>query len=197
MKPILNKPELVLKLQQQLEAIQELCAEYDAGNELVINSIAERILLIFHNSDHENSLLTQLKLNHILMYCGSEAYNSKSLTNFIGLLRLEHNPGKGWGYLAKLDQGTLITVSQENWWQNKKVIVDSGGISFTRAKIIKSIMDVDPIHLNTSGWVLKDAAGKKTTINPIPEAVRQIAFELLETFRKVDLNKESKLHYKP
>jgi hypothetical protein len=197
MKPILNKPELILKLQQELEAIQELCAEYDAGNGIVINSIAERILLIFHNSDQENSLLTQLKLIHISMYCGSEAYNSKSLTNFIGLLKLEHNPGKGWGYLAKLDRGTLIIVSQENWWQNKKVIVDSDGISFTRAKIIKSIIDVDPIHLNTSGWVLKDAAGKKSTINPIPETVRQISFELLETFRTIDINKESKLHYKP
>jgi hypothetical protein len=50
--------------------------------------------------------------------------------------------------------------------------------------------------LNTSGWTVKNAEGNKSTIDPIPETVRQIAFELLESFRGVDLNKESKLHYK-
>lgn len=195
MKAILNKPELVLQLKQRLEEIQELCAQYDLGNENVISLIAERILMIFHNSDQSKSLLSQLKLNHVPMCCGAEAYNSKSLTNFIGLLKLEHKAGKGWGYLAKLDSTNLSAVSQENWWHNKKIIIDSDGVPFTRAKIIKSVAD-HLIHINTSGWVLKDAAGYKSIINPIPETVKQIAFELLETFRKIDVNKESKLLFK-
>lgn len=196
MKTILNKPELVLLLQQQLKEIEILCGEYDKGNDAVISSIAERIVVIFHNSHLAKALLSQLKLSHLDMYCSSEIYNSKSLTNFIGLLKLAHNAGKGWGYAARLDRSDLKAVTQENWWSNKKIIIDSDGIAFTRAKIIKSIANTDPLVLNTSGWIVKDAKGNKSAINPIPETVRQIAFELLESFRGVDLNKESKFHYK-
>lgn len=183
-------------LRQQLENIKNHCDEYDSGNETIIHQIAEKIVLIFHNSDHSKALLNQLKLSHVPMYCSSEKYNSKNLTNFIGLLKLEHQKGKGWNYSSKLDSSVLITVSQENWWNNKKVIIDSDGIAFTRSIIIKSLVGVDPLVLNTSGWTVKDAQGNKSTINPIPETVRQIAFELLESFWNVDLNKESRLHYK-
>ena len=41
------------------------------------------------------------------MYCSSEIYNSKSLTNFIGLLKLAHQAGEGWRYSSKLDPGDL------------------------------------------------------------------------------------------
>jgi len=196
MKTILNKPELVSLLQQQLIEIEKLCGEYDKGTDVVIPSIAEKIVVIFHNTDHSKALLSQLKLSHLDMYCSSEIYDSKSLTNFIGLLKLEHRAGKGWGYTARLECSALKAVIQENWWNNKKVIVDSEGIAFTRAKIIKSLANTEPLVLNTSGWTVKDAKGNKSAINPIPETVRQIAFELLESFRGVDLNKESKLHYK-
>ncbi|MFW0715859.1 hypothetical protein [Pedobacter sp. N23S346] len=196
MHPLLTKPELVSILLQQLENIKNHCDEYDSGNETIIHQIAEKIVLIFHNSDHSKALLNQLKLSHVPMYCSSEKYNSKNLTNFIGLLKLEHQKGKGWNYSSKLDSSVLITVSQENWWNNKKVIIDSDGIAFTRGKIIKSLAGLDPLVLNTSGWTVKNAQGNKSTINPIPETVRQIAFELLESFRNVDLNKESKLHCK-
>jgi hypothetical protein len=196
MKAILNKPELVLMLQQQLKDIEILCSEYDLGNEAVIPLIAEKIIVIFHHTDHSKALLGQLKLSHLEMYCSSEVYNPKSLTNFIGLLKLVHKTGKGWGYSAKLDRTALKMVSQENWWNNKKVIIDSDGIAFTRGKIIKLLANAEPLVLNTSGWTVKDAEGNKSGINPISETVRQIAFELLESFWEVDLSRESKLHYK-
>ncbi|MBB6236162.1 hypothetical protein HDC90_000768 [Pedobacter sp. AK013] len=196
MKTTLPKPELVSLLQQQLIEIEILCREYDKGTDAAIPSIAEKIVVIFHNSDHAKALVSQLKLSHLDMYCSSEIYNSKSLTNFIGLLKLAHHTGTGWGYAARLDRSALNAVTQENWWNNKKIIVDSDGIAFTRAKIIKSLANTEPLVLNTSGWTIKDAEGNKSAINPIPEIVRQIAFELLESFRDVDLNKESKLHYK-
>jgi len=196
MKTILSKPELISLLQQQLKDIEILCVEYDRGDETVIQSIAEKIMPVFHNTDHSKALMNLLKINHLNLYCSSEIYNPKSLTNFIGLLILEHKVGKSWNYSAKLGVSELKKVSQENWWNNKKVVIDSDGIAFTRGKIIKSLAGADPILLNTSGWTVKDAEGNKSTINPIPETVRQIAFELLESFRDVDLSKESKLHFK-
>ena len=196
MKTILNKPELVSLLQQQLKNIDILCNDYDSGNEKVIHLIAEKIALIFHNSNQSKSLLNQLKLTHLDFLCSSERYDSKSLTNFIGLLKLEHHTEKGWTYLARLHKFELVKVSYENWWNNKKVMIDSDGNAFTRAKIIKSAAHNDPLLLDTSGWKITDANGNKTTINPIPETIRQIAFEVLVRFRTVNLNQESKLYYK-
>jgi hypothetical protein len=194
MKTTLTKPGFVLLLQQQLEAIKILCVEYDNGADDIIFSITQKVALIFHNSDHSKSLVSQLKLSHLEMYCSSGVYNPKSLTNFIGLLKLKHHAEKGWCYSSKLNQAELKRVSQENWWNHKKVIIDSDGIAFTRAKIIKSLANSNPLLLNTSGWTVKDAEGNKSTIAPIAETVRQIAFELLESFRNVDVNKESKLY---
>ena len=190
----MNKPELVSLLQQQLIEIETLCEEYDKGTDVVIPAIAEKIVVIFHNSHQAKALVSQLKLSHLDMYCSSEIYNSKSLTNFIGLLKLTHRAERGWSYSAKLDRSALTRVSQENWWNNKKVIVDSDGLPFTRAKIIKSLANSSLLLLNTSGWTVKDAEGNKSTISPIAETVRQIAFELLESFRGVDINKQSKLY---
>ena len=194
MKTILNKSELVSQLERELKEIAILCGEYDNGNESVIYPIANRIVVIFHNSDQAKALVSMLKLGHLDLYCSSEVYDSKSLTNSIGLLKLTHRADKGWGYVARLDPFSLKSVRQENWWSNKKVIIDSDGLPFTRAKIIKSLANSSPLLLNTSGWTVKDANGNKSTISPIAETVRQIAFELLESFRDVDVNKESKLY---
>lgn len=196
MKTILNKPELVSLLQQQLKDIEILCGKYDEGNESVVSLIAEKIMVIFHNNNHSKALLDQLKLDHLEMYCSSEVYHPKSLTNFIGLLNLEHRAGKGWHHFSKLDDSELKKVSQENWWKNKKVIIDSEGIAFTRVKIVKSLACAEPLMLNTSGWKVKNPKDQQLTINPIPETMRQIAFELMESFRTVDVNKESKLYHK-
>jgi len=196
MEAVLNKPELIVQLQQLLFDIDNLCIQYDGGDKTVISSLAERMVTIFHNSDKSKSVLNQLKLVKVPMACSSDAYDSKRPVNFIGLLNLEHLAGKGWLYTAKLDKSILVKVAQENWWQHKKVIVDSDNVGFTRAKIVKAVAVSAPVNLNTTGWKLKDAAGVKPIINPIPETIRQIAFELLQSFKNIDLNKESKLHYK-
>jgi len=196
MRTVLNKSELISLLQHHLKDIDSLCDEYDNGNKAIIHDISVKIALIFNNSNQSKSLLSQLKLTHLDFLCSSEIYNSKTLTNFIGLLKLEHHANKGWTYLARLDRLALVKVSYENWWNNKKLIIDSDGNAFTRAKIIKSVANIDSMLINTSGWKITDTNGNKTTINPIPETIRQIAFELLESFMDIDLNKESKLHYK-
>jgi hypothetical protein len=191
-----GKSELVAVLQTHLADVESLCQEYDLGNKQVVSQIADLMLILFHNAEQSKSLLTQLKLNHIQLNCSSETYQAKSINNFIGLLKLEHTKGAGWDYLPKLEQASMIKVSLVNWWNNKKIIVDSSSIAFTRAKIIKALAGNDQIVIDTSGWKLTDAHGNKNTINPIPATVRQIAYELIETFKNMDINKESKLHHK-
>lgn len=196
MKVKLQKRELIILLKEELSELDKLCSVFDSGNEEVIADIAKVINHIFQNTETSKSLLNQLKLSHISIYCSAELYNPKSLINYLGLLSLERKAEQGWNYYQKLNPQDLKFVSLENWWQNKKVIVDSLGIPYTRAKIIKSISAVDGEldKLDTSGWKIKDGKGIK--INPIAGTVRQVAFEVVESFRNIDFNKESKLHYK-
>lgn len=196
MKVKLQKPELIILLKEELSELDKLCSVFDSGNEEVITDMAKVIDHIFQNKETSKSLLNQLKLSHILIYCSAEFYNPKSLINYVGLLSLERKAKQGWNYYPKLNPQELKFVSSENWWQNKKVIIDSLGIPYTRAKIIKSISfaDGELDKMDTSGWKIKDGKGIK--INPVFATIRQIAFEVIESFRNIDLNKESKLHYK-
>ncbi|GAA3959967.1 hypothetical protein GCM10022246_11690 [Pedobacter ginsengiterrae] len=196
MKVKLQKPELIILLKEKLSELEKLCSVFDSGNADVITNMAEVISRIFQNTETSKSLLNQLKLSHVSIYCGAEFYNPKSLINYLGLLNLKRKAEFGWNYYPKLNLEDLKLVSSENWWQNKKVIIDSLGVSYSRAKIIKSISadDGELDQLDTSGWTIKDGKGIK--INPIAATVRQIAFELLTSFKTIDLEKESKLHYK-
>lgn len=196
MKVPINQSELFLQFSNSLSEIKDLCNEYDAGHEAITKFIAEKIVLIFHGSAQSKSLIAQLKLGNVPICCSSDHYDAKSPVNFIGLLKLKHVPGRSWGYFAKLDPFALTKVSQENWWKNKKVMVDSSQIAFSRAKITKSAAGLEQINLDTSGWKIKDANRNKFSINPLPEMIRQIAFELLESFKNVDLVKASRLHTK-
>ncbi|WP_316764593.1 hypothetical protein [Pedobacter aquatilis] len=196
MKVKLQKPEIIILLKEELSELDKLCSVFDSGSEEVIGDMAKVISRIFQNTETSKSLLNQLKLSHISIYCGAEFYNPKSLINYLGLLNLKRKAEFGWNYYPKLNLEDLKLVSSENWWQNKKVIIDSLGVSYSRAKIIKSISidDGELDQLDTSGWTIKDGKGIK--INPIAATVRQIAFELLTSFKTIDLEKESKLHYK-
>ncbi|MFC3562085.1 hypothetical protein [Pedobacter jamesrossensis] len=192
----LQKPELIISLKNELLKLDNLCTLFDSGNEDVVIDIAKTINHIFQNTETSKSLVSQLKLTHLPVYCSAEFYNPKSLVNYLGLLKLERNASLGWNYYPKLNREELKSVSQENWWQNKKVIVDSLENSYTRAKIIKSVANDDREldKMDTSGWKINGKPQIK--INPITNTVRQIAFELIESFRNIDLNKESKLYYK-
>lgn len=191
----LQKPELIALLEAELLKLDKLCVQFDAGNLDLIQDIAQTINHLLHNTDDSKALVNQLKINHLPFYCSAEFYNPKSLINYLGLLKLERNPELGWNYYPKLNQKDLKPVSQENWWQNKKVIIDSLGISYTRNKIVKAMAQgIDDFKLDTSGW--KTIGKPDIKIKPMEHSVRQIAFEILESFKGLDINKESKLHYK-
>ncbi|MDP3561720.1 MAG: hypothetical protein Q8R83_06055 [Legionellaceae bacterium] len=126
----------------------------------------------------------------------------------LGLIVLHHGKN-GWSYAPSLSLERLTEVNQENWWNSKKIIVDTKGNNYTRGRIIKALanqdggahaadtMDKDYYDLtrmDTSGWVIKDDDGFEGTLDPVPPSIRQIAFETLESFRHIDIAKASRLH---
>jgi hypothetical protein len=207
-----SKKELVLQLKYQLSAIEDLCEMYDKGKTYLAQDIAVKLRVIFHNTNQSRSLINHLKLDHLQMFCTCNKYNPANLLKIhLGLVCLKHEVGKGWDYGPHLIHVQAVKVSIENWWANKKVLVDSEENAYTRSKIIKAIANKDggahvDEHLdkdyydltraNTSGWVFVTPEGGTILLNPVPASIRQMAYEVLESFRNISIYNESKLYDK-
>ncbi|WP_183572155.1 hypothetical protein HDF18_03785 [Mucilaginibacter sp. X5P1] len=204
-----SKDELVYQMKLQLSSIEQFCKIYDEDKYYISQDIAVKIRVIFHQTDQSKSLINLLKLNHLPIICTSNKYDSKSLMkSHLGLVSMEHRVDMGWRYSPTLSLMNSKMVNQNNWWNNQKVIVDSNGISYSRSKIIKDIANKDGgAHVDdsiwkdiydltrstTSGWAMQNHDGTAIPMNPVPPSIRQMAYELLETFRNINIGYESKL----
>lgn len=209
MKYKITKEDLLLKLQDQLSKIEIFCELYDNGEKHIVEEIAVKLRVIFHNTDMSKSLLKQLKLEHIEFVDSALRYCSENLVTHLGLVSIKFISNGTSEYIPFLnDYNRNNLVDFKNWWENKKVIVDLNKKKFTRKKIINEIANTDggahiDSHLkedyynlsrrNSSG-VFVSKNGIDTSIgNPILASIRQIAHEILLTFRRIDISKESKL----
>lgn len=215
MKQRLGKSELIIQLKNQLEKISDFAAIYDSGKSSYAQDIAVKLRIIFHNSNTSKSLLKQLKLDHIPITDTCKKYNvSNLLSHHWGLIGVQTIVGSGqegsWKYVAPLDKASEVRqVDFQNWWDLKKVIVDREKRVFTRRKLILELANTDGgAHVddglredyfqltreNSLGWFQVDKWGRSEALNnPVPPSIRQIAFEVIETFKNLDIEKESKL----
>ncbi|WP_443944399.1 hypothetical protein ACJVDH_15940 [Pedobacter sp. AW1-32] len=134
-----SKKELVLQLKKQLSAIEDICEMYDKGNKTYLaQDLAVKIRVIFHNTSNSKSLMHLLKLNHISMFCTCTSYDPKNqIKTHLGLANLTHQVGYGWDYGCDLKLARATKVSIENWWNSKKIIVDSEGNILLDLKLLK------------------------------------------------------------
>lgn len=212
MKQKLDKGELIQQLKNQLDKIKDFASLYDSGKPTYAQDIAVKLRILYHNTNSSKSLLRQLKLEHISFVDTGKKYSSNNLMSHWGLITVKSTIGHGhdgsWSYDAPLDKSSEIqTVNFQNWWDSKKIIVDGKKNIFTRKKIIQELADTDGgAHVdeglkedyhqltkqNSLGWFQVDKWGKSEAMgNPVPPTVRQIAFETLETFKNLDIEKES------
>lgn len=102
-------------------------------------------------------------------------------------------------------------VKQKNWWNSNKVIVNKNGLAFTRRKLILAVANTDGgahvdsefkedyyglSRLNSCGWIYFKDGVDYDLKSPVPASIRQIAHEVLETFKSVDIAEQSKVHTK-
>jgi hypothetical protein len=110
-------------------------------------------------------------------------------------------------YYPQLVFSKVRYTSFEKWWNTDIVLVDSKRNIFTRRKIVCEIANtdggahVDPSlkepyydvsQANSLGWIHHDErTGIDRVLNdPIPPCIRQISYETLLTFNKLDIAKE-------
>jgi hypothetical protein len=214
MKEKLDKTELVTHLRDQIDKISDFATIYDSGKKTIAQDIAVKLRVIFHTTNNSKSLLKQLRLDHIPFVDTGKKYEVKNLLiSHWGLISPQTTLGHGgdgsWKYVPMLSHSTSKLVDFENWWNTKKVLVDKKSNIFTRRKLVLELADTDGgAHVdealkadyhdltrkNSLGWFNVDQWGKSEALeNPVPPSIRQIAFETLETFKLIDIEKESKL----
>jgi hypothetical protein len=212
MKQLLSKSDLITQLQNQLSKLKIFNRIFDEGDLAIAQEIAVKLRVIFHNTNNSKSLLHQLKLQHIDFVDTSDKFNSYNRLAHLGLLIMRLKPNHlptDNTILPKLATAKFQFVTFQNWWDNKKVLKDINQNIFTRKKLIHHLANqdggahVDPeldsdyyeiSRKNTIGWSLVDSKGQRVPLNdPVLPSIRQISYEAIETFNKIDISNQSKL----
>jgi hypothetical protein len=212
MRHSLDKNEIVGQIRQQLKRIEVFTSMYDSGDKSIAREIAVKLRVLFHSTKKSNSLLGQLKLDHLQFVDTGSQYELNTLTSHWGLVFMETrftNAATITEFVPQLEHGNRRKqmVDFKTWWETKEVIVDPKKNIFTRKRLVLELADTDGgAHVdqalkmdyhdltrnNSAGWFLKDQWGKIQNLdNPVPPSIRQIAFEVTETFRTVDIETES------
>lgn len=208
----LTKTELVNKVREQLLKLETFNKLFDEGDWTIAAEIAVKIRVLFHNTHLSKSLYSQLKLHDVSFVDTSSGYNSRNLLTHLGLLLIEARitkDGLQSKVVIKKDLGEKRLVDFDNWWNNRIVVSDKYHKTFTRRRLTLELANADGgAHVdeqlkedywkltrkNSIDWFIEDPFGRPIPIeNPVPLCVRQISHEILLTFGKLDVNRESKL----
>jgi hypothetical protein len=205
----LNKSDLLIHLDDCLKKLIRFNQIYDLGDQSIAKEIAVKLRILFHNTNNSKSLLNQLRLEHIPFVDTSEKFDPRNFMTHHGLLMLLM--GSNVGQLSPLLEFSSVKYTLfEEWWNIDIVISDQKKNTFTRKKIILELANrdggahVDPeisesysdiSKSNSIGWNIHErhSAHDKPINNPIPPSIRQISYETLMTFEKINISKESNL----
>jgi hypothetical protein len=212
MKQLLTRNELIGHLRNQLLKLEKFNEIYDSGIHSIAQEIAVKLRIIFHHSENNNSksLLRQLKLDHIKFVDTGDKFNSHNLLAHWGLLilRMTSSIEKN-EFIPRFNDLGFQYVGFQNWWENKKILRGMNQKAFTRKTLIQSLankdggahvdseIDLEYYELskkNKIGLHKVNSIGERIPLNdPILPSIRQISYETLETFKDMDIEKESKL----
>lgn len=208
--PISNQ-EILEKLKANISKIELFCTIYDSGNIDIYLDLAVRLRVLFHSTNRCKSLIRLAKLEHIYFIDTAHKYNADNLLSQMGLLMFFID-NSGGEYKALKHLNGHKNVDFENWWNGKKVLCDKLKNTFMRKDIICNVADTDGgAHVDSSITSEYNEMSRKNSLdwfnfspedgarpmgNPIPECVRQIAYEALLTFKNINIEKSTKLFLK-
>lgn len=198
----LLKDDLLDQLWNQLIKIIEFTKIYDIGIEIITQDIAFKISVLFHSENNFKSLLSQLKMEHIQFIDTCTPYDPLKIPH-AGLTKIkidQTNPGKVIGsYIPSLIPENIKLINFETWWNINKVIIDKNKNAYTRKELIielseTEIQSPEVVKLYSTNWIYTDDKGITHHLkNPLYPSIRQIAYETLSTFARINIPEESKL----
>ncbi len=191
----------------QLKILSHSCESYDNGLEEIARHIALSLRVLLHHKGHSRSLFEQVKIRNMSYLDTAGDLDPRNLISECNLVKMRIQSGDNGTSLSyeplladfqDIRPHKVKLVLFDKWW-NKNVIKDKDGQFMSRRTLILNVADtdggahVDPeldeIYNNFSrnnslGWIISDGnLAEYKGVNPHLAAVRQIAYEVIETVR--------------
>lgn len=195
--------DLKKQFKEQLELLNLACKSYDDGNEVVGKHIALTLRVLLHDTKRSQSLLGLVGLRDIsfLDSSGGIRFDNLLTSSTLTLTKISTSDPRFVPRCAFPDNPKIqkrLTACND-WW-NQVVIVDSKGQQFSRRNLVLNVANTDGgAHVdstldeaymqlsrqNSLGWQV--VSGDIIRAYPGPElaCIRQIAFELVESLKKI------------
>jgi hypothetical protein len=198
--------ELSDRLREQVGFLDTSCRLYDEGDAAEAKRLATTARALLVDTRSMKSLLGQLGLLQRLLF--EDTAGRLHPGNYLpeaNLMMLAMGPGQDGELTAMWTPRMGLPAMQdyppmafEDWW-SEPVIKDGDGNLFSREKIVRQMGDKEGHHIdphlptdywklsreNSMGWKVVDARGETPMFsNPVLPAMRQIAHEVLATFKR-------------
>ncbi|WP_435819560.1 hypothetical protein [Micromonospora tulbaghiae] len=202
----LQRPEIERAFEEHLGFLFRSALSYDEGYEDEAKRLAVSLRAILHNTSQSHSLLAQLELTDKLFTDTAEHINPQNLVNTPGLVMMRMTVGVGLTYIAPLGMLSPPRIHPPapfgTWWEFP--VMKVGEHVWSRKQLVLALankdggahvdpsLDEDYFRLsrrNLLGFAYVDDLGRQeATGNPAAAAVRQITYEVLDTFGRKQPN---------
>lgn len=201
----LTRADLVEHLRDQIAFLHASAKAFDAGSEGEAKRLATVLRVLLHDTSRSASLLGQLGLKEKISYVDTASpINPRNLLATPGLVMMQMSSEEGGSYIAPLDNLSPERVQPNkpfpDWWE-QPVTKDSGGNLFSRKDYVLTASNkeggahvdhsldaayADLTKNNALGCVYSTGAGPEQPMdrNPAFASVRQIAYEVEQTFKQ-------------
>lgn len=192
----LDDKELLEHWGDQPTFIQSSIVSFDNRNENEVRRIATSLRIMFHQTRRSKYLFHQLELNQkLFLWSSGGLYTPSNLLSSWTLLKLKQDiNGLSYEPLG-LDNERTFYLCFDDWWN--EIIFDDKKNLFTRKDVITFVANQDGgahvddslgqkyaelVKHNSLGW--SDGWGNAVSNNPVYNAIRQIAEEVIISYDK-------------
>lgn len=199
-----DRAVLLKNLSESEEFLNPSARSFDSGYEAEAKRLAVTLRVLLHDTPQSHSLLRLLDVKKKMQFTDTaEPLNPANLLPTPGLVMMKLVVGGESSYVAPLEMLSPPRINPpadfEPWW-NKDVTKDKDGNLWSRKSFVLTLANkeggahVDPdlnqmyealVRDNGLGWRATTPDGIQPLLgSPAAAAVRQIAYEVLDTLRR-------------
>ena len=195
-----DRPELIEKIREQVQLLDILGEQFDAGHRVVGYPLATVVRVLVHDTAQSHALLAQVgELTTTKFLDTSAPINPRNLISDFGLVVMQMTIGKGNEWVPRcaapsFPVATPRDVAFTSWW-GTDVMKDAKGRTWSRRGMVLAIankeggahidpqqpIDIRAIEVeNSMGWKYVDPVKGDVPMRegPLLPSIREIAYEL-------------------